>query len=362
MNIYINLQLFAGDEKTEKPTPKKKQEARKKGQVLQSKEITSSVTLIFSLLILKYFGKHIVNNLYESILFFKDNFFDAEFENTLVGYRVFIYIFYFAIKGASIVVLINAIIAILSSRIQVGQLFTTETLKFKFERLNPIEGFKKLISLRAFFEFSKSSFKLLILTIISYSYVKKNISYLLKPMYLGKVQFSYALFDLSINLGIRLSVVLFILSIFDYLYQWHEHEKNLKMSKQEIKEEFKQSEGDPQIKSKIKEKQRQSAMKRMMQDIPKADVVITNPTHFAIAIRYDEMEYDAPYVIAKGKNLVALKIKEKAKENNIPIVENKPLARELYALVNIGDLIPPQLYEAIAEILAYVYSLKNGSK
>ncbi|SHG92990.1 flagellar biosynthesis protein FlhB [Tepidibacter thalassicus] len=362
MSMYIDLQLFAGEEKTEKATPKKRQEARKKGQVFQSREITSSLTLICSLLILKYFGKYIVNDIYESILFFKENFLNAEFENTLVGYRIFIYIFYFAIKGAILIVLINAVTAFLSSRIQVGNLFTTETLKFKFERLNPVEGFKKLFSVKAFFEFSKSSFKLLILIVISYIHVKKNISYLLKPMYLNKVQFSYALFNLAIDLGIKLSVVLFVLSIFDYLYQWYEYEKNLKMSKQEIKEEFKQSEGDPQIKSKIKEKQRQSAMKRMMQDIPKADVIITNPTHFAVAIRYDETEYDAPYVIGKGKNLVALKIKEKARENNIPIVENKPLARELYAVVNIGDLIPPQLYEAIAEILAYVYSLKNGTK
>lgn len=362
MIIYIDLQLFAGDEKTEKATPKKKQEARKKGQVLQSKDVTSALTLIFSLLTLKVFGKYIFNNSYESILFFKNNFFNVEFNDTLIGYRIFIYIFYFTAKGALLIILVNAVIAVLSGYAQVGNLFSTETLKPKLDKLNPIEGFKKLFSMRAFFEFLKSSFKLLVLAYFGYDFVKKNIAYVLKPIYLNKFQFSYAMYDLAITLGIKLAIVLFVLSIFDYLYQWYEYEKNLKMSKQEIKEEYKQSEGDPQIKSKIKEKQKQIAMKRMMQDIPKADVIITNPTHFAIAIRYDETLYDAPFVIAKGKNLVALKIREKAKENSIPIVENKPLARELYDVVNIGDLIPPQLYEAIAEILAYVYSLKNGIK
>ncbi len=361
MIIYIDLQLFSG-EKTEKGTAKKRQDARKKGQVVQSRDITSSLGLLFSLLTLKFLGKYIFTNAYESILFFQNNFFDVEFKDTLVGYRILIYIFYYTLKGAFVIILMNAFVGFAVTYAQVGSMFTTENLKFKFERLNPIEGFKKLFSLRASFEFLKSSFKLVVLTFFSYSFVKKNVALVLKPLYLNKFQFSYALYDLAINLGIRLAIILFILSIFDYAYQWYEYEKSLKMSKHEIKEEYKQSEGDPQIKSKIKEKQRQIAMKRMMQDIPKADVVITNPTHFAVAIAYNETLYDAPYVIAKGKNLVALKIKEKAKDVDIPIVENKPLARELYATINIGDVIPPQLYEAIAEILAYVYSLKNGIK
>ncbi|CAH2214007.1 flagellar biosynthesis protein FlhB [Tepidibacter aestuarii] len=359
--MNINLQLFSG-EKSEKATPKKKQEARKKGQVVQSKEITSALTLLFSLLSLKYLGKYIVSSFYESILFFRNNFFDIEFNNTLIGYRVLIYIFYFALKIGLIIVLINASIAFISSKAQVGNLFTTENLKFKFDKLNPIEGFKRMFSVKALFEFGKSSFKILILTVIAYNYMKKNIVYILKSINLNEFQISYNLLDLTLSLGIKLSIYLLVLSLFDYLYQLYEHNKNLKMSKQEIKEEYKQSEGDPQIKSKIKEKQRQSAMKRMMQDVPKADVIITNPTHFAVAIKYDEHKSDAPYVVAKGKNMVALKIKEKARESDVPIIENKPLARQLYSNVNIGDIIPPELYEAIAEILAYVYSLKNVTR
>lgn len=359
--IRINLQLFSG-EKSEEATSKKKQDARKKGQVVQSKEITSALTLLFSLLSLKYLGKYIVSNFYDSILFFKNNFFDVEFNNTLMGYKLLMYIFYFALKIGFVIVIINAIVAIISSKAQVGNLFTTENLKFKFDKLNPIEGFKRMFSIKALFEFGKSSFKILILTGIAYSYMKKNMVYILKSINLNKFQISYNLLDLTLSLGIKLSLYLLVLSAFDYAYQLYEHNKNLKMSKQEIKEEYKQSEGDPQIKSKIKEKQRAAAMKRMMQDVPKADVIITNPTHFAVAIRYDENESDAPYVVAKGKNMVALKIKEKGRENDIPIIENKPLARQLYATANIGDTIPHELYEAIAEILAYVYSLKNVTR
>ncbi|WP_099187209.1 flagellar biosynthesis protein FlhB [Tepidibacter mesophilus] len=360
-HIRMNLQLFSG-EKSEQATPKKKQEARKKGQVVQSKEITSAITLLFSLLSLKYLGKYIVSNFYECFLFFKDNFFNTEFDNTLIGYKLLMYIFYFALKIGFVVVIITAVISIIISKAQVGNLFTTENLKFKFDKLNPIEGLKRMFSIKALFEFTKSSFKILILTVIAYSYMKKNIVYILKSINLNKFQISYNLVDLALSLGIKLSLYLLLLSIFDYLYQVYEHNKNLKMSKQEIKEEYKQSEGDPQIKSKIKEKQRQAAMRRMMQDVPKADVIITNPTHFAVAIRYDETQSDAPYVVAKGKNMVALKIKEKARENDVPIIENKPLARQLYSTVNIGDIIPHELYEAIAEILAYVYSLKNVTR
>ena len=155
-----------------------------------------------------------------------------------------------------------------------------------------------------------------------------------------------------------LGVLLFV-SLLDYLYQWRSYEKNLMMSKEEIKEEFKQTEGDPLIKSKIREKQKKMAFTRMMQDVPKADVIITNPTHIAIALKYDQESYFAPILLAKGENIIAENIKKKGKENSIPIVENKPLARAIYKTVEIGDIIPEELYEAVAEVLAYVYSLKD---
>ncbi len=160
-------------------------------------------------------------------------------------------------------------------------------------------------------------------------------------------------------MGIRVAAVLFIISVFDYAYQIWEFEKKLKMSKQEIKEEYKMTEGNPQIKSKIREKQRQMSLRRMMTEVPKADVIITNPTHFAIAIKYDAAKSEAPMVLAKGKDLIAQKIKEIAKDNKVPIVENKPLAQALFKTVDIGEMVPAELYKAVAEVLAFVYNLKN---
>lgn len=160
---------------------------------------------------------------------------------------------------------------------------------------------------------------------------------------------------------LRILGVLLLLSFMDYFFQWREHEKNLMMSKQELKEEYKQTEGDPIVKGKIKQKQREMAMSRMMQDVPSADVIITNPTHYAVAIKYDRDKFDAPYLVAKGLDIIAENIKKVAKENDVPIVENKPLARGIYASIEINDAIPEELYEAVAEVLAYVYSLKNES-
>jgi flagellar biosynthetic protein FlhB len=162
-----------------------------------------------------------------------------------------------------------------------------------------------------------------------------------------------------INVGIRAAVVLLILSVFDLGFQFWDYEKNIRMSKQEIKDEYKMIEGNPQIKSKIREKQRQISLRRMMSEVPQADVIITNPTHFAIAVKYDAAASDAPLVIAKGKDLIAQKIKEVAKENKVPVVENKPLAQALFKTVDIGGKIPAELFKAVAEVLAYVYSLKG---
>ena len=183
-------------------------------------------------------------------------------------------------------------------------------------------------------------------------------------MFYESVNYSVAaiadfMWDVVFNIVVRCALLLFILAIFDFAYKKWQDEKDLKMSRKEIKDEYKQSEGDPMLKSKIREKQRQLATSRMMEDVPKADVIITNPTHYAVGIKYDNSRGDAPYVLAKGRDLVAKNIKKVAKENDVPIVENKPLAQALYKEIEIGDFIPPNLYEAVAEVLAYVYKLKN---
>lgn len=354
----INLQLFS-EEKTEKATPKRRREAREKGQVLQSKEINSAIIIIISFLCLKIFGGFMLNNL----LSFSNNFYNDYFINPEIFNIKDINILMLKIIRIVLVVVgpLTAIILILglsTSYLQVGFLFTTKTLEMKLSRLNPIEGFKRILSKRALVELIKSIFKIIIVVYIVYLYAIKEIYNIFKLIDLNIESIVKQIGNMVVNVGIRSGIALFILAIFDYGYQWWEYEKNLKMSKQEIKEEFKQTEGNPQIKSKIKEKQRQMAMRRMMQDVPKADVIITNPTHFAIALKYDKEVYDAPYILAKGADLVAKNIKDIAKEHRIPTVENKPLAQTLYSTVEIGQIIPEELYQAVAEVLAYVYSLK----
>jgi flagellar biosynthetic protein FlhB len=226
-------------------------------------------------------------------------------------------------------------------------------------KLNPLEGFKRLFSKTAFVELVKSIFKIGIIGYVIYDYLKGNIEVVPELLNMNIESSAVFIGNTIINIGIRAAAVLLILSIFDYAYQIWDYEKSIRMSKQEIRDEYKEIEGNPQIKSKIKEKQRQLALRRMMAEVPNADVIITNPTHFAVAVRYDANASDAPQVIAKGKDLIAQKIKETAKENKVPIVENKPLAQALYKSVEIGENIPSELYKAVAEVLAYVYSLRD---
>lgn len=357
--FLIDLQLFS-EEKTEEATPKKKTDARKKGQVLQSREINSAVTLMAIILALKFSGKFLFQTTVDALLFFKDFFYSDIFNSPMGGYNLLLYMIYFSVKAVIIIVAAGFVAAFVSSRMQVGSLFTTETLRVKLERLNPIEGFKRIFSMRSVMELIKSLLKISVVGYVGYVYLSQNMDLVLKSMQMDPFSFSYLIYDLAMNMAMRMIFAIFIIAVLDYFYQRYDYAKNLRMSKQEIKEEYKMSEGDPQVKSKIKETQRQAAMKRMMQDVPKADVIITNPTHYAVAVKYDEQKYEAPYVIAKGKNLVALKIREKAKEAQIPIIENKPLAQTLYREIELGAVISPDLYEAVAEVLAYVYSLKNA--
>ena len=359
----INLQLFAADGKTEKATPKKKKDARKKGQVLQSREISTAVVLTFVLISLRIFGKNIY---IENVIFMKkvlteypkvDNLFTINSLSTLFleGLTVLL-------KTTVPILAIAAITGLIAGYAQVGFLFTLKTLGVKFSRINPISGVKRMFSMRSIVELFKSIAKILIIGYTAYSYLKGQEKEIINTINMDVINIGIYIATTSINVGIRICMVLIILSIFDYLYQWWEYEKNLRMTKQEIKEEFKQVEGNPAIKSKIKQKQRQISMRRMMQQVPKADVIITNPTHFAVAIKYDANVSDAPMVIAKGQDYIAQRIKDIARENNVQIVENKPLARNLYDNVEVGQSIPQELYQAVAEVLAFVYSLKEKGR
>lgn len=360
MKLNINLQLFADAEKTEKPTPKKRRDAREEGQVLQSREVTGAFILLSTFLGLKIFGKYMISYLTDFMIdIYKtiENVDELFCENNLmIGFAKIIAVF---LSLVAPMLLIAFLAALFINYLQVGFLFTTKPLKIKLNRINPIEGFKRLFSKRALAELVKSILKIFFIGYVAYTFIEKNIIQIISLSKLETTIILKNLASLAFSFSIRIVGVLIILAFLDYLFQWRQHEKELRMTKQEIKEEYKQTEGDPLIKSKIREKQRRIAMSRMIQEVPKADVIITNPTHIAIAIRYDKDSYQAPYVLAKGVDVIAENIKKVGKEHSVPVVENKSLARALYDSVEIGDLIPENLYEAVAEVLAYVYSLKD---
>ena len=357
--LYINLQLFS-EEKTEAATPKKLRDARKKGQVPVSKDLSASFILLFVFLVMNIFSKYFSKNFYSLILFVYDNIknVDELFElgNLLPFFNQIIFI---AIKIGLPILLTALFTGLIFSYIQVGFLFSVDPLKPKLSKINPIEGFKKMFSIKSLVELSKSILKSSILIIYSIFYLKGKVVVLVNSLEYSVDNFIIVSWGIIFNLVVRIALMLVVLAILDYMYKIWQHNKDLKMTKKEIKDEYKESEGDPLLKAKIRQKQRELSASRMMQEVPDADVVITNPTHYANAIKYDSESGKAPKVVAKGRDLIANNIKKIAKENNIPIVENKPLAREIYKVVDIGDEIPNDLYHAVAEVLAYVYELNK---
>ncbi len=363
--LGLNYQLFAagGDDKTEKATPKKKSDARKKGQVFQSREMSAALILILMIVSMNAFGSII----YEQISTYMKKVFTEYLTNkdafdTGILAKLFIDGVTVLAKTSLPLLLIAVLAGLLVGYAQVGVLFTLETLKPKGNRINPLSGFKRIFSMRSVVELVKAIIKILIVGWVAYSYLKSKTNEVAALMNKDLFDIFSFIGDAAFTVALRICAAMVIVGFLDYLYQRYDYEKNLKMTKQEVKEEYKQMEGNPEIKSKIKQKQRQMSMKRMMQEIPKADVVITNPTHFAVAVRYDAEKASAPFVVAKGQDYIALRIKQIANENKVQIVENKPLARTLYSTVDIGQPIPPELYQAVAEILAFVYNLKNGGR
>lgn len=356
----LDLQFFAS-EKTEKATPQKRQESKRKGQVAKSAEVPAALIMLGGIMLLNFLGGWILDRL---LAIFQINFtqyigweWSPENIRTLFEQMTFN-----AIMITAPIMIIAMVFGFLGNYIQVGSLFTTEPLKMKLERLNPIEGAKKIFSMRALVELVKSLLKIAIIGFAAFNVLwsAKEELFLLSQKSIGD-SLSF-IGSLVFKVGMVASIILLVLAIMDYMYQKYEFEKGIRMSKQDIKDEFKKAEGDPLIKSKIKERQRQMSMNRMIQDLPNADVLITNPTHYAIAIKYDAETMEAPMVIAMGKDHLALKIKEKAKELEIVIMENKPLARALYNQVEIGDYVPEELFLAVAEVLAYIYRLKGKIK
>lgn len=368
MVLEYNLQFFAkegmGGEKTEPATEKKLRDARKEGQVAKSREIANAMGILGLFLILKLWVGTMGNQFLELFPTMYDRIPDiVTFWNGHMPENDVKLIFQEMLLNALIIMapifLVGFVLAFISDVAQVGWKPTTKPLQPKGNKINPISGFKRIFSVNSLVELIKSILKIVLIVWICYSYLKKKWILLYSLYDMPLMQAISLAAETVTDLGIRIAFVYMIIALADFAYQKVKFSMDMRMTKQEIKEEYKQSEGDPQIKGKIKQKMREASMRRMMQNLPQADVVITNPTHFAVAIKYDPQVADAPIVIAKGEDFLAARIKEVAKEHHIEIVENKPLARMLYANVDVGQAVPPELYQAVAEVLAFVYHLQG---
>lgn len=355
MTMKMNLQLFAG-EKTERATPRRREEARKKGQVAKSNEIVSVLVLTAILLALQVWLPDMFRSFQELFVYtLKYAKTDFTVEKAMM---LFLEILLFIARMLGPVLVAAVVAGYVSNIIQTGFLFTTQPLKVDLNRLNPVNGLQRIISKRALAELVKSIGKTCLVGYVAYKYLKEQIPALSVMMDVPLDSAMNRISQITFSASWRVLGILFILAVLDYAFQRYEYEESLKMSKQEIKEEYKTIEGDPLLKAKIKEKQRMLATRRMMQEVPKATVVITNPTHYAAALRY-ETGMAVPVLVAKGQDLVALRIKEIAGENKVAIVENVNLARLLYRRVGVGMAVPPDLYQAVAEVIAYVYRLRK---
>ncbi|MGI6113224.1 MAG: flagellar biosynthesis protein FlhB [Mahellales bacterium] len=357
------MQLFADEEKTEPATPKKRKEVREKGQVAKSNEVNSVIILVLGFLALRLF----IGNMATEIFGFSRQILTTQEVDNEVFTVDGIHNLMLDVVITTVKICIPVFLAILigglaANYLQVGFLFSLKPLTPNLNRINPIEGAKRIFSKRALIELVKSLAKVGIVSYVGYSELREQFSNI--PLLLElDLRNSVIIIGQGIFMVVmKISMALMAIAAFDYFFQRRDFEKNIRMSKYELKQELKQTEGDPLIRGRIKDRQREIARRRMMQAVPTADVVITNPVHYAVALKYEQDKNEAPVVVAKGQGYIALKIKEVAALNRVHIVENKPLARSLYSMVAIGQEIPQELYQAVAEILAYVYSLKRGRR
>lgn len=345
-------------ERTEEATQQRRDDFRKRGQVANTRELSSVLMLLSSAFMLWFLGRFFLIQMSEIVTQSLGPFLvEAARRGDYVPAIMFV-----SKKAALIIgplIGIFMIMGVGSSVLQTGFLQNEEALKFDLEKMNPIEGFKKIFSLRSFAEGVKAVFKLVLVASVVAVLVTDHIVKVPQLVNLSINQIVAFTGDLTVRLLGGVGVFMGVIAAADYFFQRWQLEKQMRMTKQEIKEEHKSREGDPMIKARIRRIQREMANKRMMNDVPKADVVITNPTHIACAIQYDPASMAAPRLIAKGAGHIAEKIKELARQNNIPVMENKPLARTIFKSLKIGQTIPRELFTAIAQVLSYVYKLKK---
>ncbi len=346
-------------EKSEEPTPHRLREARERGQVAKSREITTAFLLLLSYFVFRYTGEMIwreltamVQMIFEQIPSAKD-----------FGLPFVAYIMLIGLRGLALATVpifaITFLAAFIAEALQTGFVFSVDPLSPKLERLSPLEGFKRIFSLQGLVELIKSFIKIFIVFYIAWVAIKDDLPYLIVIMD-GQPWDAVALgASIAYKIAIRVGIFYVGIAILDYLYRRWEYMRNLKMTRQEIKEEYKRLEGDPLIKQRMRDLQRQVAYQRMMSSVPQADVVVTNPTHIAVALKYKAGIMKAPVLLAKGERIIAEEIRKIAEEHEVPVVENEPLARSIYRTTKVGTEIPPELYQAVAEALAFVYKLKR---
>jgi flagellar biosynthetic protein FlhB len=346
--------------KTEKPTPRRIQKAREEGNVPKSQEINSVAVLLGGILILYFFGEYLLKKLlllpFEEIAVF----ISPERLNSNDVFLFWIDNLKTILLSVILLLLLTLLIAVIANIAQFGVLFTTKTLKPQLERLNPIKGLKNIFfSLNSLFELIKNLIKIAVIVAVAYFFIKSNLEKILLLYEIPLKEGIKILSSLILKLSLYIAFTGAVISAIDYAYKRWKWYQDLMMSRHELKEEMKETEGNPEVKREIRKRMRQIIARRMLQEVPKATVVITNPTHFAVALKYDMEKDPAPKVVAKGADYLAQKIIEIARQHGVEIYQDPPLARALYQAVEVGDVIPEKFYQAVAKIIAYIYKKKN---
>ncbi|MCS6777170.1 MAG: flagellar biosynthesis protein FlhB [Chloroherpetonaceae bacterium] len=353
--------MAGGEERTEAATPKRRGEARRRGEVARSVELTSIVVLLGLLFALGPLGSAAGRTIsaYFTLILSRQDLTRMDSQTVMaLGAQAFQTL----LRAFGPLALVAALIGVVINLVQVGPLWATERLRPDFNRINPLVGAQRFFSAYALVELVKSCLKIGLIGYIAWSTVQGNYPRLIIVARMETMQGVAMVLDVMLQMAFRIVTAMLVLAALDYAFQRYQHEKQLRMTRDEVKQEFRQMEGSPQLKSRIRARQREIARKRMMAEVPRADVVITNPTHFAVALRYDPAIASAPVVVAKGQDLLAQKIRELAQTHDVPIVQNPPLARALYRQVDLGKQIPPELYAAVAEVLAFVYQINRARR
>ena len=349
---------MAGDSKTEKASPKKRRDERKKGHVAVSKDVVMIASLLGIFMMLKLLFPFMYKTLRNYMIKYISL---APAAETLSDYTTKAYMdtVIAVLKACFPILLVAVLLAVVATGIQTRFLFTKSSMAPKFDRLNPLQGIKNILSVKSLVELIKSLIKIIILIIILYQIIRGDLRAVARTIDMELQDSAVYVLNAILEMITKVSIVFLGIAGFDYFYQWWDFERQIRMSKQELKEEYKQTEGNPEIKGRIRNIQRERARSRMMQEVPSADVIVRNPTHYAVALRYNIEKDSAPVLVAKGQDELALRIVAVGEENGVYVLENKPLARGIFASTKVGAEIPPEYYGMVAEILVYVYRMNN---